>query len=371
MSNRRAFLHQLGTMGTALGLSPRLLAGAPTAPALVSAPGLTSAPAPLRLLVLGGTGFIGPHLVRLAVQRGHSVSVFTRGRQSAELPAPVERLVGDRSGDLSSLEGRRWDAVFDNSATNPDWVELSTRLLRSTAGRYLFTSSTGVYYPYLQRGVNESAAVRRTFTDPNDGSEQYGVSKVLCEERVRDAFGERALVVRPTYIVGPGDTTDRFPYWPQRLRRGGRTVAPGRRDDPVQLIDVRDLVAFMLALVESESGGTFNAAGPAAELTCSAFLAQAASALSSSSEFVWVEDYDTLLANGVDSAVPWIMLRGNDRWHTSASNARALSAGLGFRPLAETVRDTLAWWDTVPAERRERARFSISEEAERALLAGR
>ena len=364
MTSRRQFLNHLGSMGAALGIAPRVLASA------LPEPAGASTPAPLRLLVLGGTGFIGPHLVRLAVERGHSVSVLTRGRRSAELPAQVERLVGDRGDDLSSLEGRRWDAVFDNSATNPDWVERSTRLLRPAAGRYLFTSSTGVYYPYLQRGADESAAVRRTFTDPNDGSERYGVSKALCEERVRESFGERAIVVRPTYIVGPGDTTDRFPYWPQRLRRGGRTLAPGRRDDPVQLVDVRDLVAFMLALVESESGGTFNAAGPAATLTFASFLAQGASALGSSSEFVWVEDYDTLLANGVESAVPWIMLRGNDRWHTSVSNARALSAGLAFRPLAVTVRDTLAWWDTLPTERRERARFSVSEEAERVLLAG-
>lgn len=359
MTTRRQFLSHTGLLGAALGVAPQALLGAVR-------------PAPrvaLRLLVLGGSGFIGPHLVREAVRRGHRVTIFTRGQTEVELPAGVERLVGDRAGQLGALEGRQWDAVVDNSATNPEWVAATTKLLRPAVGRYLFTSSTGVYYPYLTRGADESTAVRMEFTDPEDGSEQYGVQKAQCEALVRSAFGAQGLVIRPTYIVGPGDTGNRFAYWPQRLRRGGPTLAPGRKNDPVQFIDVRDLVQFMVASLEAERSGIYNVAGPATPLTMSGFLAQAAQALNSSSEFVWVEDYDLLEANEVFGAVPWVMLRGNDYGHMSNSNAKALAAGLTMRPLAQTVRDTLAWWDTVPEARRADPGFSISAESEAALLA--
>lgn len=364
MITRRHFLQKAAALGALLGVAPHV---AQAMHAHRRADG--GAPAPMRLLVLGGTGFIGPHLVRHAVSRGHTVSIFTRGRQSAELPVGVERLIGDRNGELGALEGRSWDAVVDDSATNPEWVALSTALLKPSVGQYLFTSSTGVYYPYLQTGISESTPVRRAVTDPNDGSESFGVRKAQCEELVLAAFGDRGTIVRPTYIVGPGDTTDRFPYWPQRLRRGGDTLAPGRKTDAVQLVDVRDLAQFMIHLLETPSNGIYNVAGPRDPLTIEQFLLSARAALGSTSRFVWVEDYEVLRANRVFSAVPWIMLRGNDLGHTSASNARAFGAGLTVRPLAETVRDTLAWWDTVSAERRENARFSISAEAEAALLA--
>ena len=181
---------------------------------------------PLDLLILGGTGFIGPHLVRLAVERGHRVTTFTRGRRQAELPDGVTRLIGDRNGQLQALEGGRWDAVIDDSATNPDWVRASTQLLKDSAGAYLFTSSTGAHYPYLKRGLRETDPVRLEITDPKDGSESYGVRKAQCERITLDTFGSRGLVIRPGYIVGPGDTTDRFPYWPVRLAQGGAKLTP-------------------------------------------------------------------------------------------------------------------------------------------------
>ncbi|MGQ0765978.1 MAG: NAD-dependent epimerase/dehydratase family protein [Gemmatimonadota bacterium] len=324
--------------------------------------------APQRILVLGGTGFIGPHLVHHAVSRGHQVSIFTRGRREAGLPASVERLVGDRDGRLDALQGRSWDVVIDDSATNPDWVRQSTSLLAPNVGRYMFTSSTGVYYPYLGTGLDESIEPRSVAQDPNDGSESYGVRKTQCEHITRQAFGDRALVVRPTYIVGPGDTTDRFPYWPVRLARGGETLAPGRRTDPVQIIDVRDLVEFMLKLLEDGRSGTFNVAGPRSTLTISSFLDQAAAAIGSTSRLVWVDDYIFLAAHGIRGAVPWIMLEGNNLGHTSIRNDRAVAAGLGFRPLATTVRDTLSWWPTVPEDRRSGPRFAISRETEAAAL---
>jgi 2'-hydroxyisoflavone reductase len=366
MSTRRDFLRTATTALVGAGLLPAAVHAAAHAAAAAQP---ARARRPLDLLVLGGTGFIGPHLVRHAVARGHRVTTFTRGRRTAELPPEVVRLIGDRNGQLGALEGKKWDAVIDDSATNPDYVRQSTALLKGNVGRYLFTSSTGVYYPYLTRGVDESAPVKLTADDPKDGSAAYGVAKAQCERVTQEAFGDRAVVVRPTYIVGPGDTTDRFPYWPQRLARGGETLAPGRRDDQVQLIDVRDLAAFMVKLLEDERSGIYNAAGPAETLTMSDFLTRAAAAVNSTSRFVWVDDYAFLEEQKISDSVPWVLLKGNDFGHMHVKNARARAAGLTFRPLEETVRDTLAWWPTVPAARREKPRFSITPEQEAAALA--
>lgn len=324
--------------------------------------------APMRILILGGTGFIGPHLVRHAVSRGHKVTIFTRGRREADLPNEVERLIGDRNGQLGALEGKKWDAVIDDSATNPDWVRQSTSLLKGNVGQYLFTSSTGVYYPYLKRGLDENEPVRLEITDEKDGSETYGVRKAQCERLILDAFRNGGIVVRPTYIVGPGDTTDRFPYWPVRLARGGETLAPGKRDDPVQIIDVRDLAAFMITLIEEKRSGTYNASGPRGTLTISQFLDQAIAALNSTAKLTWIEDYDFLEAHKVTYSVPWVMLKGNNLGHTSIKNDRAISGGLTFRPLATTVRDTLAWWNAAPSARIATPRFAITPEIETKAL---
>ncbi len=325
--------------------------------------------AKLDLLVLGGTGFIGPHLVRRAVARGHRVTIFTRGRRDADLPAEVVRLKGDRNGDLKSLEGKKWDAVVDDSATNPEWVRLSTALLKGNVGRYLFTSSTGVYYPYLARGLDESHAVRMEVDDPKDESLKYGVAKAQCERQVQAVFGDHGVVVRPTYIVGPGDTTDRFPYWPQRLARGGEVLAPGRRDDPVQFIDVRDLAEFMIHLLEESRSGIYNVAGPKAASTMPAFLEQARQALESQATFTWIDDYAFLSEHKIEEAIPWAMLKGNDDGMMSIRHERAEGAGLAYRPLEVTVRDTHAWWQTVPEARRKSAKFAISTAQETKALA--
>lgn len=326
------------------------------------------AAAPLSLLVLGGTGFIGPHLVRLAVERGHRVSIFTRGRRQADLPASVERLVGDRDGKLEALDGRRWDAVIDDSATNPDWVRRSTARL-ATSGRYLFTSSTGVYYPYLRRGLVEADPVHTEAADPKDGSESYGTRKATCEAIVARTFGNRGVVVRPTYIAGPGDPTDRFTYWPVRLAEGGDVLVPGARTDPGQFIDVRDLVAFMLTLVETGASGIFNAIGPASPMTMERFIGEASAALGVSPRLTWLGDEAVLTAKGIDGAVPWVLPRGNDLGHTSIATTRSVAAGLRHRPIGDTVRDTLTWFRTLPAERQAGAKWAIPRDVERELLA--
>lgn len=353
---RRTFLKTTGA----------LFAGAPLACASSS----RAVPrTPLNLLILGGTGFIGPHLVRHAASRGHAVTIFTRGRRDAELPATVTRLTGDRNGQLDALRGKRWDAVFDDSATNPDWVRQSIDVLKDSVSQYLFTSSTGVYYPYLKRGLSEADQPHLEVKDPQDGSETYGVAKAQCERAVQTAFGERGIVVRPTYIVGPGDTTNRFPYWPVRLARGGEVLAPGRRDDPVQIIDVRDLAEFMLRLVEQRRGGVFNVAGPRERLTTESFYQRARATVNPSATLVFVDDYAFLEAHKITDVVPWVMQKGNDEGHMSIRNDRAIAAGLGFRPLETTLRDTLTWWGTVPEPRRTQARFALTPEQEAAALA--
>ena len=259
--------------------------------------------------------------------------------------------------------------MVDDSATNPDWVRQSTEPLERDAGAYLFTSSTGVFYPYPKRGLDESASVLYEATDPKDLSLTFGVSKAKCERQVRDTFGDRGIVVRPTYIVGPGDTTDRFPYWPVRLARGGEVLAPGRRDDPSQIIDVRDLAEFMIKLLEDHRGGVYNVAGPKQPLLARDFYRDAAKAIDAKVTFVDIDDYDFLAEHKIDVAIPWAMLRGNDFGMMSVKNDKAIAAGLGFRPLAVTVRDTLAWWPTVPQTRRDNPRFAIKPDQEAKAIA--
>lgn len=263
MNNRRDFLRVSALLGGAAitrGMLPSLD---------LSFAQSQSAPRALRVLVLGGTGFIGPHLVRHLVARGHTVSIFTRGRRQADLPQTVERLVGDRdakdangnlAGDYTALADRRWDFVFDDSANNPAWVQQSTDMLRNSTTRYLFVSSTGVFYPYRTVDITESTPVRMSMTE--EAADTFGVNKSVAEARTREVFGDRAIVVRPTYIVGPGDSSDRFTYWPVRLARGGEVLAPGKPTDRSQFIDVRDLAEFMVHLAEAGMNGTFNVAGP-------------------------------------------------------------------------------------------------------------
>jgi 2'-hydroxyisoflavone reductase len=361
MLSRRDLLKRAGAAAALSGLSPLL----GTLPALTP----DTARAPLDLLVLGGTGFIGPHLVRHAVSRGHRVSIFTRGRRTADIPESVIRLQGDRNGQLGALEGKKWDAVFDDSATNPEWVRLSTALLKDNAGAYLFTSSTGVHYPYLKRGLSERDPILYEAADQKDGSATYGAAKAQCERITMDAFGDRGIVVRPTYIVGPGDTSDRFPYWPQRIVKGGETLAPGKKDDPMQIVDVRDLAEFMVKLVEDRKRGVYEVAGPAKPMLVREFYPAAAKALGANPTFVYVDDYAFLKGHEIIEAIPWALLEGNDYGQMSIRNEKAIAAGLRFRPLDVTVRDTLAWWETVPEARKAKPRFDITPEKEGKALA--
>jgi 2'-hydroxyisoflavone reductase len=324
------------------------------------------------VLILGGTNFLGPHQVRVLLERGHQVSIFTRGRRQPvmfpELFERVEHLVGDRNGDLTALEGRAWDAVIDNSGQQVKWARESAELLRDS-GLYVYVSSTGVFYPYLTTDIGEDGPILLA-DDPPREQPTYGVMKALSERAVRAVFGERAIVVRPGYIVGPGDSTDRFPYWPVRIHRGGTILVPGKPDDPVQLIDVRDLIEWMVRLIESRTGGTFNAVGPSARLTMAEFVHGARAAVSAPVSWVWVDDYDFLEAQRLTYAIPWILPRGDQLGAMRISNARAVAAGLTCRPLAATVRETIDWWysGAVTEERRRSARFAITAERESEII---
>ncbi len=302
---------------------------------------------PLRILILGGTGFLGPYQVRAALSRGHKVTLFNRGISGAGMFASeVEQLIGDRSGDLSALRGRTWDAVIDNCRSNPDWVERSANLLAPAVGHYLYVSSISAYADPSLVGLKESSplAVLPAGADP-EAPGSYGGAKAECEARTRSAFPDRFTIVRPSLIAGPGDPSDRFTYWPWRVRRGGEILAPGHPGDPIQYIDARDLADWMIAAAEGPTFGIFNMAGPASLTGMGQFLEAVKAVCGDGAVFTWVEAR-FLEKRGI---VPWSQL---PLWvppgsaaggFTRIDNSKALATGLRLRPLQESIRDVLAW----------------------------
>jgi nucleoside-diphosphate-sugar epimerase len=301
----------------------------------------------VRILVLGGTAFAGRHLVELALARGHDVTLFHRGRTGAGLFPSVDRVAGSRSGPLDALAGRRFDAAIDTSGYLPADVARSAGLLAGTTGRYLFVSSRSVYAGHSEPGQSEDAPL----AELPDGApadtvtpESYGPLKAECERAVHAAFGERSLVLRPGLIVGPYDPTGRFPYWPRRLADGGDVLAPAPPDQPVQLIDARDLALFGLDLLERERAGTFDVVTPDGALTLGRVLEACRAAVGGDARPVWV-DPDFLLERGVE---PWTEMPLWTPWPDHAGFqrsdvSRALGAGLRTRPIADTAADTLRW----------------------------
>ncbi len=298
----------------------------------------------MRILVLGGTLFLGRHLAADALARGHALTVFTRGRTDPGAFPDAEHLVGDRDGALDALRGRRFDAVIDTSGYVPRVVRDSVRLLAGAAGLYAFVSSVSVYGDF-SAPVSEETPVG-VLDDPasEDVDAHDGTLKALCEEEVRAAFGDRALVVRPGLIVGPDDPTDRFTYWVERAARGGDMLAPGDPGRTVQYIDVRDLARWMLDMVERAPGGTFNAAGPEPPVTMGQLVEACVRAAGAGARPVWVSD-EFLLERRVQEwqELPLWLVDPAWRGMLEADVGRALRAGLRFRPLEETVADTLAW----------------------------
>lgn len=318
---------------------------------------------PLKILILGGTSFLGPHQIAYAVGRGHQVTTFTRGKTiptvNKEAFEQVESLIGDRKDNLTALENREWDVVIDNSGNAADWTKRSAELLKDKVGMYLYISSTGVYYPHLEANVDEDTKVLLQDPPSEDGNQperdSFGVMKAKSELEAINAFGkDRTTIVRPTYMLGPADRTDRFMYWPLRLAKGGDIFVPGKAADPVQYIDVRDVAEWCIRLAENKTAGTYNAAGPQNPQGILEFAERASEAFDVKSEIVLVEDYDFLQEQKVLYIVPWIM--PTDDYYASAlvQNKRAIQAGLSFREVKTTVKDTYDWWnsDAVDAERK-------------------
>lgn len=341
----------------------------------------TDAPArPLRILILGGTGFTGPHQVRYALARGHKVTLFNRGRRPQDWPAEVEELTGDRnSGDLKALAGREWDVCIDNPTTLPFWVRDAGRALRGRVGHYIFISTISVYADGGATGADESApleayagkdAYKETQETLKADMRLYGPLKAQSEKEAARQFPGKTTIIRPGLIVGPGDQSDRFTYWPVRIARGGDVLVPGDGDDPVQIIDARDLAEWTIRMAERRTFGTFNATGPDFTLTMAAMLHGIRASGTAAARFVWAPR-DFLETHKVApwSDMPvWIPRQGDPAFATR-SIARAQAAGLTFRPLATTAADTLAWFRTLPAERQGKLGAGLSAEREAELLA--
>jgi 2'-hydroxyisoflavone reductase len=327
----------------------------------------------LHILVLGGTGFLGPAFVEAARAQGHRLTLFNRGRTNPGLFPDLEQLRGDRDGQLEALEGRRFDAVVDTSGYVPRHVRLSAGLLAPSVAQYLFVSTVSVYRDFETPGMDETYPVGR-LEDPTVetvDNETYGPLKALCEEAAEAAMPGRVTVVRPGLIVGPRDRTDRFTYWPARIDRGGEVLAPEGPDTPVQFIDVRDLAAFMVHTLETRTAGVFNADSPPGERTLGATLEACRRTATRPAELVWVPA-DFLAAHEVRpwSELPvWIPAEGEYAGFARWSTAKATAAGLVHRPVEETVSDTLAWFRTLPAERRQALRAGLDPAREAALLA--
>ncbi|MFK7749072.1 MAG: NAD-dependent epimerase/dehydratase family protein [Kordia sp.] len=317
----------------------------------------------LKILILGGTSFLGPHQVAYAVNRGHSVSIFTRGKTKPSIYkdvfAKVEQLIGDRANDLKALENRKWDVVIDNSGRKVEWTKRSAALLKDNCDVYLYTSSTGVYYPYVNSAFKEDSKV--VLSVPEDCKEEekleydYGVMKANSELAAIEQFGkDRTIVVRPTYMIGPSDRTNRFIHWPVRLEKGGEIMVPGKKEDAVQYVDVRDVAEWMIRLAEEKKAGTYNAVGPKEAQNMHAFISEAKKTFPVESSLVMIDDYEFLKKNNIYYIVPWIMSSPSHIGSAKINNQKALRNGLSFRTLKDSIKDTLAWWksDAVSEERR-------------------
>jgi 2'-hydroxyisoflavone reductase len=356
--------------------SSALAALAMAVPALAD----TKPPKPMRLLILGGTGFIGPHQVRYALARGHHVTVFNRGRQKEAWPGPVEELLGDRNGDLKALEGRDWDVCIDNPTSLPVWVRDAAGVLKGHIGQYVFISTISVYAANDKPDDETAPLVTYNGDDPmaetikslSANPRLYGPLKALCENEARTHYGDTVTtIIRPSLIVGPGDETDRFTYWPARLARGGEILAPGDGSDPVQFIDVRDLAEWTIRVAEQRATGVFNATGPASPITMRQMLAGIAQGIEVDRKLVWAPA-DVLKANNVSawSDMPvWIPGQGKTFGFHRRDFSRAIAEGLTYRALPITATDTLTWFRTLPSERQGKLRAGLTSEREAELLA--
>ena len=325
----------------------------------------------MKILILGGTQFVGRHFAEAALRRGHALTLFNRGRTGAGLFPQAEHLTGDRDGDgLEVLRGREWDAVVDTCGYVPRVVKQSADLLAGAVSRYVFISTISVYADFGTPHQDETAplGVLQDAAAEEITSDTYGPLKVACEGAVEAALPGRSLIIRPGFIVGPFDPTDRFTYWPRRVAEGGDVLAPGSPEQPVQIIDARDLAAWTVTMLEEGAAGLYNATGPDYKLTLGEILETCRQVSGSDARFTWVPDA-FLKGSDADSSglLPfYVPASAGMNGLMTANIAKALGQGLTFRPLSETIADTLAWDKTRPAD--VPLKVGLSLEQERDLL---
>jgi 2'-hydroxyisoflavone reductase len=358
-TDRRTFLKLSAAASGALALS-----NSRTALAAVTGrehprrdPVTSKAAAPLNILILGGTGFTGPEQVNYALARGHKVTLFNRNKTRPDMfKGKVDQLIGDLGADVSALKGKKFDVVLDNPTTFPFWVRNAAQYLEGNVGHYIFISTESVYPDNSVPGADETAGLTPMpeGVDPyttvrEHAGQYYGALKSFAEGEVAKHY-KAYTIVRPGLIVGPLDRSDRFTYWPARIDRGGEVLSPGTPNDPAQFIDSRDLAEFMIRLAEGKVLGIFNAVGPAKPTTMAETLYGIKAVTTAGASFTWVPA-DFLAANGVRGwrHMPiWLPPNGPTAGFLRRSNAKALAAGLTFRPLAVTAKDTLDWHKTRP-----------------------
>ncbi|MCH9694741.1 MAG: NAD-dependent epimerase/dehydratase family protein [Gammaproteobacteria bacterium] len=332
-----------------------------------------SQPEALNILILGGTGFIGPHMVREALRRGHSVTLFNRGRTNSALFPDIETIKGDRNNGLDGLKGRTWDAVIDNSGYVPRHVQDSARLLAASSSHYLFISTVSVYNDF-SKDLDENSPLASIDDETIEEvtGESYGALKALCEQKAAAEYAaDDYTVIRPTYIAGPGDHTDRFSYWPIRTRKGGEMLWPGRPSDLIQIVDVRDLANFTIDCLDRKIAGVYNAVNSAGPYTAGKLLEDSQAITATQVEPLWASEefaYEQgLVASG--SFPTWHpgggALAGGGLFGATAS----VEAGCHYRAPRETIRDLLAWWDTLGEERQGKLRAGLSAEREAEVIA--
>src|SRR6266513_438822 len=333
---------------------------------------------PMRILILGGTGFTGPYQVRYALSRGHKVTTFNRGKtHPGELPNEVEQLIGDRNGQLDALKNRQWDVAIDNPTTLPAWVRDAAQILKGNVERYVFISTISVYGE-VKTGPDENAPTEKyEGADPYKetleamkagGYKTYGPLKALSEKEAEKWFPKKTLVIRPGLIVGPNDQTDRFTYWPVRIDRGGEVLAPGDPKDPVQFIDARDLAEWTIRMVENrENAGIYNATGPAKPLGIGEMLDGIKQAEKSNATLTWANE-EFLTQQKVEPWSDMPVWTGKESGLARTSISRALAKGLTFRTLADTARDTLAWFKSQSQDRQSKLRAGLTPERETEVL---
>jgi 2'-hydroxyisoflavone reductase len=340
----------------------------------------TAPPKPMSILILGGTGFTGPHQVRYALSRGHKVTLFNRGRRPKEWPAAVEELTGDReTNDYTSLKDRKFDVCIDNPTSVPHWIRDAAAVLKGNVNHFIFISTLSVYASDAKIGEDEtgarakyegSDAMAETMAGLRKNMALYGPLKALSEDESYEQFSGKCTVIRPGLIVGPGDDTDRFTYWPVRLARGGKVLTPPS-SDPVKFIDARDLAEWTIRMVEARAFGTYNAIGPRDTLTMGSMLktindvaGKNAQLVEASAKFL----EENKVAPWSDLPV-WIPGQGENAGMHRRSNTKAIKSGLTFRPVATTTADTLSWWNGLDAKRKETLRSGLKAEREAELLA--